>query len=338
MKNLIRSLRQVAQTLALVALVPMAQSAELQLPKDGWVSWQVEAVDDAPASCCFSGWKERNLRPIACKLDEGRDGFNISTHDQTMDTVKVYARLAGGKVERLQALASTCPVETRTPVRDLGNVPADDSARWLVAQIKDATDSPKNQRSISDMALAALGAHRGDFSRDALDGFARNDARREIRKKALFWLAMMRGPEGAETTSSVMFNDKDEEVRKHATFALTQSKSPRIAADIIKLANTDKSGEVRAHAWFWLAQTSAPEAEQAIREAMRKETDDHVGEQAVFALSQLPEERATQALIAVAADPSLPREQRKRAIFWLSQPGSDSAQQYLDRVLARAGT
>jgi hypothetical protein len=334
-KTFNHSLRHVAQALALVVLVPMSQSAELNLPKDGWVSWQVEAVDDAPASCCFSGWKERNLKRTACKLDEGRDGYNISTHDETMDSVKVYARLAGGKVERLQALASNCPVETKTPIQDLGDVPADDSARWLVAQIKGSTEGANKHRSITDMAMAALGAHRGDFSRDALTGFALNDGRVEVRKKALFWLALMRGPEGAETTSSVMFNDKDEDVRKHATFALTQSKSPRIAADIIKLANTDKSGEVRAQAWFWLAQTGAPEAEQAIGAAMRKESDDHVREQAVFALSQLPEERATRALIGVAEDQSLTREQRKRAIFWLSQSGSDSAQAYLDRVLTR---
>ena len=153
-----------------------------------------------------------------------------------------------------------------------------------------------------------------------------------------FWMATMRGPAGGDVVSLVMFNDKDEEVRKHATFALTQSRSPRVAADIIKLGNTDGAADVRAQAWFWLAQTGAPESEQAITTALRKDTNDHVREQAVFALSQLPEERATKALIAVAEDQSLTREQRKRAIFWLSQSASDSAQQYLDRVLARAGS
>jgi hypothetical protein len=335
-KNLNRSLRTVTQTVALIALVPMSQAAELELPKEGWVSWQVAAVEDAPDMCCYDGWRQRKLSRKVCNLDEGRDGFNISTHDDTMDSVKVYARLAGGKIERLQALSSTCPVETKTPIQDLGDVPADDSARWLVTQIKDFVDAGKRHPSLTDMAMAALGTHRGDYSRDALAGFARNDARTEVRKKALFWLATMRGPAGGDVVSSAMFNDKDEEVRKHATFALTQSKSPRIAADIIKLATTDASGEVRAQAWFWLAQTGAPEAEQAIGAAMRKETDNQVREQAVFALSQLPEERATKALIAVAEDQSLTREQRKRAVFWLSQSGSNSAQAYLDRVLTRA--
>lgn len=56
-------------------------------------------------------------------------------------------------------------------------------------------------------------------------------------------------------------------------------------------------------------------------------------EQAIFALSQLPDDRATPALIGVAENRSLPAEDRKRAIFWLSQAGSDGALAYLDKVL-----
>ena len=103
-------------------------------------------------------------------------------------------------------------------------------------------------------------------------------------------------------------------------------RAPRAARDLIRLGNTDKDGEVRSQAWFWLAQSDATEAEQAIATALRKDADDHVREQAVFALSQLPEGRATRALIATAEDRSLSREQRKRAVFWLSHSESASAQ------------
>jgi HEAT repeat protein len=77
------------------------------------------------------------------------------------------------------------------------------------------------------------------------------------------------------------------------------------------------------------------EAERVIGEAIRKDPDGDVREEAVFALSQLPDERATRALIAAAEDQSLPREQRKRAVFWLSQSRSDAAMAYLDRMLAK---
>ncbi|NJO12965.1 MAG: hypothetical protein HC872_05290, partial [Gammaproteobacteria bacterium] len=90
-----------------------------------------------------------------------------------------------------------------------------------------------------------------------------------------------------------------------------------------------------AKAWFWLAQTGAPEAESAIGAALRKDADADVREEAIFALSELPDERAPLALIAVAEDRSLSREQRKQAVFWLSQSNSDVAQAYLEKVLAR---
>lgn len=317
------------------ALVSPALADELKLPREGWVSWQVAAVDKAPGWCCYNSWKDGDGSPTTCQLDGSSRGYGLGSRDTTTDSLKVYARLAGGKIERLQALAAGCPVESKTPIQDLGSVPPDDSARWLIAHVKTEGTDGMTDRPIGESALAALSMHRGDVARDALAGFARNDASTETRKWAVFWLAMGRGAEGADIVSAAMFNDPDEDLRKHAAFAMSQTHSARAAPDLIKLGNTDKSGEVRAQAWFWLAQTGAPEAEKEIAKALRKDGDDDVREQAIFALSQLPGERATKALIAAAEDQSLTREQRKRAVFWLSQSNSDSAQAYLEKVLAR---
>ena len=325
-----RSARLAALLLAGTMLAP-ANGAEPQLPGDGWVSWQVPAVEGAPAWCCYGNWQDPT--PSTCDLDTSH-GYGAREKGVTTDAVKVYVRSAGGKIDRVRVLAAWCPVKTRTPVQPLENVSTDDSARWLTARAKqDAADAVTGDPITQD-ALAALAMHRGDLARDAMSNFARNDARADARKWSVFWLAMFRGAEGAEVTSHVMFDDEDSDVRQHAAFALSQSKSPRAVPDLIKLGNSDKVGEVRAQAWFWLAQTGAKEAEQAIGAALRKDTDDHVREQAIFALSQLPGERGTRALIAAAEDQSLTREQRKRAVFWLSQSDSESAQAYLAKVLA----
>jgi hypothetical protein len=320
--------------LGLATLSP-AQPAELKLPDEGWVSWQVAAVDDAPAWCCWNSWRDHNASPVACRLDRRQEGFSTRDRDETTDAIKVYARVAGGKLERLHALSASCPVETETPIRVLENVAADHSARWLIARARQSGGESGSNRSMNESALAGLAMHRGDLALNALADFARNDSRFETRKRAVFWLAMLRGTQGADITSSLMFGDTRAELRKHAAFALSQSKSPRAAPDLIRLGHTDKVGEVRAQAWFWLAQTGASEAESAIAQALRKDTDDDVREQAIFALSQLPDERATRALIAAAEDRSLSVEQRKRAVFWLSQSEADSAQAYLEKVLAR---
>ena len=313
-----------ALSLSCFILAPTAAvAAGLTLPRDGWSSWQVSAVDKAPAFCCWgNNWSQGAVKSKPCRLDSDRDSYGNRDHETT-DAVRIYARTAGGKVDRLRAFAADCPVEAATPIDDLGSIAEDISARWLIGHVKQNSDD----------AVPALAMHRGDVARDGLAAIARTDARTETRKEAVFWLSQARGIEGAEITSAIMFNDKDPEVREHAAFALSESKSPRAAADLIRLGATDKNGEVRSQAWFWLAQMGAPEAESAIVAAIRKESDDDVREQAIFALSQLPEERAPRALISAVEDRSLSREQRKRALFWLAQSESQAALAYLDRVL-----
>lgn len=331
-----RNLWSMGAALALVgAIAPPVRAADLKLPADGWSSWEVAASEGTPFWCCWSSWNDRAESREPCQLDERPNGYGTRRDHETTDAVRVYAHSAGGKLDRLQVLAAACPVNTRSPMNDIAGVAIDDSARWLVMQARrDAVDKSTRESTVQQ-ALAALAMHRGEFAGKALADFARGDTRIEARKWAVFWLALMRGEEGADVTSSVMFADQEPLVRKHAAFALTQSKSPRVAPDLIKLGNSDRDADVRAQAWFWLAQSGSAGAETALLAAARGDQDDHVREQAVFALSQLPDERSTKALIAAAEDQTLAREQRKRAVFWLSQSEADAAQKYLETVLAR---
>jgi hypothetical protein len=329
----IQNLYKVASCLAGLVLASQANAAELTPPQDGWASWQVEAVEGAPALCCWSNWDKREASNASCKLDDDRGNFG-TRDNATTDAVRVYVRMAGGKVERLRAFSATCAVEAATPIRDLGNVATDDSTRWL---IKLTRHEANLSQDFGHQLLAALAVHRGELAQNELTSIARGDGGAETRKNAVFWLAHLRGVAGAEVATSVMFDDKDSELRKHAAFAITQSKSPRVTQDLIRLGNTDKDGDVRAQAWFWLAHTGAPGSEEAIGAALRKDGDEHVREHAIFALSQLPDERATRALIAAAEDRSLSSEQRKRAVFWLAQSESQGAQTYLEKVLTGKG-
>ncbi len=315
------------------SLAPEARAADPQLPRDGWVSWEVPAPEGTPFWCCWSSWDERVAGHKPCKLDERNYGYGTRRDGETTDAARVYARTTGGKIDRLQVLAAACPVESKTPIRELADVTPQDSIHWLAAQAKQGGTASSDDESLEQHALAAMAMHRGDLARDELTGFARTDSRVEVRKWAVFWMAMMRGTEGADVASSVMFADASPEVRKHAALAIAHNKSPRVATDLIRLGRTDKDDDVRSQAWFWLAQSERPEAEQAITQALREDKSGHVREEAVFALSQLPDERAAKALIATAEDRTLSREQRKRAVFWLSQSESNFAQAYLEKVL-----
>jgi hypothetical protein len=322
------------RTLTLVAILTSLQLftspvsvAGLDLPRNGWASWDVPAVSGAPAWCCHESDRSPTSRPI-CKLDEKDRGYG-NRDDATTATVRIYARFAAGKLERLRPLSPDCPVQSNTEIRQL-SASEQASVEWLAGLLQDAADERKRSRG---EVMSALALHRTPLAYDVLARTARQDARLEHRKDAVFWLAHLRGREGANLTTSLMFEDADARLREHAAFALTQSVSPRIAADLTRLATTDRERQVRGQAWFWLAQTAAPQTEPAIEAALRKETDRHVREQAVFALSRLPEERATRALINVAENQALPKEDRKKAIFWLAQAGSDRAIAYIDEIV-----
>jgi HEAT repeats len=327
------------------AMLPYAASAGLSMRRDGWVSWQVPAIADAPNWCCFGDWRKGNpnSEKETCQLDGADHGYGTNSADstnsrnETTDSIRVYARFDGGKLAKLRAFAASCAVKANSVIMSLENVSVEASAKWLVNFVKAnvaSQGSNASSRTRSSDVMAALALHQGNIARDALADFARNDPRVEHRKEAMFWLTQLRGEEGALIVAPLMFSDADAAAREHAAFAIAQTKSPLTVPNLIRQGNTDRDAQVRAQAWFWLSQTKASEAEGAIRASLQTEKESHVRDQAVFALSQLPADRASRALIALAEDKSLPRHDRKQAIFWLGQMKSDAAVLYLDKLLS----
>ncbi len=75
------------------------------------------------------------------------------------------------------------------------------------------------------------------------------------------------------------------------------------------------------------------ETEAEILNVVASDENHAVREKAVFALSQLPGGRAVKALIAIVEDSETETSIRKRALFWLAQTESDTALDYLHRLL-----
>jgi hypothetical protein len=245
-------------TLVAATIGSSARAAEPQLPRDGWVSWDV-SVGDAPAWCCFGDrdGRDRDGLAGACKLDGHNNGFG-TRHDARTDTITVYARATAGQLDRLRVLSATCPVETKMPVAEQ-TVTADESTRWLVAQAKG--DQSDNRGSLADDALAALSMHRGDVARDAIITLGNTDPRTHIRSQAWFWLAMS-GAKGSEAPiSAAMRKDPDGGVREQAVFALSRLPDERATMALIAAAKDQTlSRDQRKRAMFWLAQSESPAA------------------------------------------------------------------------------
>ena len=317
----------VAAALALT-IAPAVHAGPPAPPTEGWASWEVPAAPEVPAWCCFDGWKG-DSSVSTCQLDGPNVGFNSRDREDKAGSLRVYARFEAGKLGKLRTLAAACPVKAESAIRNLTGVSTDDSVKWLAGQLRTGARS-----HLSSSLIGAIAAHQGITARDTVAAIAKSDGEIKNRKDAIFWLTQVRGAEGFDLALPYLFDDADAKIRKHTAFALTQSHAKSAAPFLIRAASGDREGEVRAQAWFWLAQSKAAETESAVRAGLARESDKHVREQMVFALSQLPADRSARALIGLAENQSLPREERKKAIFWLSQLKSDQAIQYLDKVLA----
>lgn len=310
---------------ALLLVCAGATASEFALPRDGWVSWTVDAVEGAPEWCCRS-LDDPAGAAVACDLDSRRGNYT-SDGERGTETVKIYALMQGGQATRVRAYGPSCPVRAGTPVADLGALDTDASARWLAGQM------PAGNERFSE-TLGALALHAGRVAEDALAGIASDPAAGERRKDALFWLGHARGEAGVRRIEPLLTGDPDPSVREHAAFAISQSGVDRRGDLLLQQASSDPAESVRSQAWFWLAQAGDARAEAKVRAALRQERSRSVRHQAIFALSQLPDGRGVPALIAVVEDRELPMDERKQALFWLGNSDSGEAIAYLDRVLA----
>lgn len=303
-----------------------ASASDFVLPKDGWVSWRVDAVEGAQDWCCFSGDQRGGRAPI-CDLDSRNSNYSSSDSSPSVTHVQLYARMKDGEVERVRAYGPNCPVRAQGTITDLGTVSTDASAHWLTTQLA----RRKDERS-SD-ALAALAMHAGSTAEDELARMAGAANEGERRKDALFWLGHARGEAGVRRIEPMLVSDPDPEIRQQAAFAVSQSSSTRRGDLVLRQAKTDRDEDVRSQAWFWLVQSGDARAESELTTALRAEKSQQVRHQAIFALSQLPDGRGIPALIKVIEDRKLVIEDRKQALFWLGQSENDEAIAYLDRVL-----
>lgn len=326
MKSRYFSMLRLSGAMILPALLTVCASAAEPSPvPDGWSSWRVNAVEDAPDWCCFD-WIDGKAIPKVCDLDSRHMNYGGHDHESPSE-MQIYALMENGQLRKVRALSVDCPVKSDGEIINLGSVTDDDSATWLADYI-----APHSK--ISTHVLAAIAVHQGETARRQLTNTARHDDNLDNRKDAVFWMGQVRAAETADDIRDIMLNDASAKMRKHAAFSMSQTDLPERNAVLIEQGNNDTSADVRSQAWFWLAQIGAPETEDAIFAALRIESKRQVHDQLIFALSQLPEERALDALVAVIEDRQFSQRDRKQALFWMAQNESEQAVEYLDSLLA----
>lgn len=258
-----RSIRSIA-TATLTFLGSSAMAAELNLPRNGWASWEVPAVANAPAMCCFS-WNDSPGAAPLCKLDEEQNGYSSRDH-QTTDAVRVYARMHDGTPERVRALAANCPVQTASPIQDLGKADENASVQWLAGLLQGRED----RRSRDDL-LAALAVHRASAAQDALIRVATTAGDEHVRSQAWFWLAHTGAAQTERAIDAALRTEPEQRVREQAVFALSRLPEERATNALIKVAeNQSLPRVIRKKAIFWLAQAESASAIAYLDRVMTK--------------------------------------------------------------------
>jgi HEAT repeat protein len=86
---------------------------------------------------------------------------------------------------------------------------------------------------------------------------------------------------------------------------------------------------------FWLSQVPTEEAVIALDSVLLHSTDREVQEKAVFALSQHGSDRAAQALRNYVQRDDVPEELKEKAIFWIGQHGDYENREFLRELYGR---
>jgi HEAT repeats len=305
-----------------------------------WIGYSVPRIAGDGAMCCYQGgWDGDGGCCRGCRLEDGKGSFEGGARAQTVQLepareLLVLLRAAGGKLDRVRAFSSDCPLDAGgRRVVWLSGADAGQSVDYLAELVRGSDWSQREEKRLADGALAALAQHAGSRADSALAGFLAAGGARRLRKQTAFWLCTARGASGFEAVRKAVRSDDDAGFRKEAMFAFSVSRESAAIEELIRSARNDSSGEVRKQALFWLAQ-KAGKASATLTEAIERDPDTDVKKHAVFALSQLPKDEGVPLLIQVARNNTNPAV-RKQAVFWLGQSDDARALQFFEEVLSK---
>lgn len=306
--------------LALLAL----SVAPVQLPADGWISFDQPAVAGTTRMGCYASGKSS----LHHELGDWLPVLDDETAPQTThDSVRIFVEYAEGIARQVRMFTPDCAISDADIARRVTlDAPA---AVKLLVRAFHADD----ERGIQSHAVTAL-AHIDHVDADvALESIASDSARREDTHDALFWLAMRRGERGRAFVIASLEPGWPLQHRERAVMALALSEHPEAQDAVRDVARHAEPAELRAQAVMALGITDAPNALADVHSIFLVDESPEVREQAIFALSQLETEEAARILADIIRQPRF-GEHRRTALFWLANMPADSSEREIDALVS----
>ena len=209
----------------------------------GWSSWSSKAAVNARNWCCF---ETMGNTPKRCNLDARSQSYGSRDHSTT-EQIRLYAKVESGKLTQLRVFGASCPVDSNTPIQELGALDAKLSLRWLDQLMRRETLS-------ADTLLAAIAMH------EQADGYLRTYAlghkSAQVRGQSWFWRTQI-PVTGVETEALAQLSrERAHSVHEQIVFAISQLPAARAIPTLINVIENRKlNWQQRKKAFFWLAQS-----------------------------------------------------------------------------------
>lgn len=234
-------------------------------------------IRDAQGDGNFTIYREWN------GISTGGDGREA---DCEQGPVHVNLSVESGRVTGLRAYVGEGRAGGSSVGTDLGMVPAEEAARYLLSLAESAPEEVGE-----DAVLPAVLARDVDIGDDLLRIGRADDVPVDTREQAVFWVGQLGGREAVRGLQ-------------------------RLVAD----ASVDD--RVREHGIFALSQTGEDEDADYLRDLYGRLRGDELKEKAIFAVSQTRGGESRRWLLGIAEDGGEPDGLREKAIFWASQTGA----------------
>lgn len=166
---------------------------------------------------------------------------------------EVKLTVRDGRVRDVELVGD--PSEADVPALDLGTVPAEEAARFLLSLAHEGGASDAAEDAVFPAVIADVPEVWRDLLAIARDRTVHGD----VRENALFWLGQEAADAATAGLSGVALDqDEDQDVREAAIFALSQRPADEAVPALIEVARTGAELGTRRTAMFWLAQSEDP--------------------------------------------------------------------------------
>ncbi len=183
-------------------------------------------------------------------------------------------------------------------------------------------------------AVFLVSQHETGETVDILLRAVNHDPDEEVRLQAVFWIGQTSGDEAVTALESILHDTDDIDVLEKVVFSLSQHGSVRANRILRDIAVDSRAHvDVREQAIFWLGQEGSTDDVSALMDLYNRLDNDQLKEKVIFSVSQSDHSGSDEWLLNVALDDGELMEHRENAVFWLGQLSGDDAVDALASVL-----